>query len=152
MRLKPYPQIILLLCLGIILTVSGVAAQESGFTQADRERMVRMETTQQMFMEQTNQRFEQVDKRFEELREDFNRRFEQLMTFLWMLVGIFTTLVIAVIGFAWWYLSKTIRKARDEIVTLIENEGIAARLAEVLRRYAAEDERMARALRTSGML
>ena len=42
-----------------------------GFTQADRERMdqrfdqvekqmVRMETTQQMFMESTNQRFEQM--------------------------------------------------------------------------------------------
>lgn len=152
MRLHSYLKIMLLLCLGLILTVPSVAAQESGYTQADREHMVRMETTQQMFMEQTNQRFEQVDKRFEELREDFNQRFEQLMTFLWTLAGIFTTLVIAVMGFTCWYLSKTIRKARDEIVALIENEGIAMRLAEVLRRYAAEDERMARALRACGML
>ena len=140
MRLNSYLKIMLLLCLGLILTVSGVAAQESGFTQSDRERMVRMETTLQMFMEQTNQRFEQVDKRFEqadkrfdqvdkrfeELREDFNKRLEQLMTFLWMLVGIFTTLVIAVIGFAWWDRSTTIRKARDETMALIEKEGIPA--------------------------
>ena len=60
-----------------------------GFTQADRERidqrfdqlekqMVRMETTLQMFMESTNQRFEQVDQRFAEQREDINQRFEQV--------------------------------------------------------------------------
>ena len=40
-----------------------------------------METTQQMFMESTNQRFEQMlnmmDQRFAEQREDINQRFEQ---------------------------------------------------------------------------
>ncbi len=49
-------------------------------------------------MVHANQRFEQVDKRFGELRADFNQRSEQLMTFLWNLVGIFTTLVVAIIG------------------------------------------------------
>ena len=41
-----------------------------------------METTQQMFMESTNQRFEQMlnmmDQRFAEQREDINQRFEQV--------------------------------------------------------------------------
>ena len=77
-----------------------------GFTQEDRERIIRLETTLTLFMEATdqrfielrediNKRFEQVDKRFEqvdqrfielredmnirfiELREDMNKRFEQ---------------------------------------------------------------------------
>ena len=50
------------------------------FDQVEKQ-MVRMETTQQMFMESTNQRFEQMlnmmDQRFAEQREDINQRFEQ---------------------------------------------------------------------------
>ena len=63
-----------------------------GFTQEDRERIIRLETTLTLFMEATDQRFEQVDKRFEqvdkrfeqvdkrfvELREDINIRFVEL--------------------------------------------------------------------------
>ena len=71
-------------------------AQKTGFTQEDRERLVRLETTLKVFMEQVDKRFaelredmnkrseqvdkrfEQVDKRFAELREDMNKRFEQI--------------------------------------------------------------------------
>ncbi len=38
-----------------------------------------------------NKRFEQVDKRF-----------DQLYTLLWIVAGIFTTLTSVVIGFAYW--------------------------------------------------
>jgi chaperonin cofactor prefoldin len=59
----------------------------TGFTQADRERLIRLEATLETFMKATNirfqelradmnRRFEAVDKRFEELRADMNRRFE----------------------------------------------------------------------------
>ena len=49
-----------------------------GFTQEDRERIIRLETTLTLFMEATDQRFEQVDQRFIELREDMNIRFIEL--------------------------------------------------------------------------
>ena len=60
-----------------------------GFTQEDRERIIRLETTLTLFMEATdqrfielredmNKRFEQVDQRFIELREDMNIRFIEL--------------------------------------------------------------------------
>jgi chaperonin cofactor prefoldin len=72
----------------IYLLVSGCvlpALALDSFTQADRERLVRMETTQTVFMqqmdkrlEQVDKRIEQVDKRFEELRTDINARFEQV--------------------------------------------------------------------------
>ena len=48
------------------------------FTQADRERLVRMEATQTVFMQQVDKRLEQVDKRIDELRTDTNKRFEEL--------------------------------------------------------------------------
>ncbi len=60
-----------------------------------------------------------MDKRFEQV----DKRFEQMMTFLWILVGIFTTLTAAVIGFAYWDRRTIIRKARDEALEQIEKEG-----------------------------
>ena len=52
--------------------------QMLGFTQEDRERIIRLETTLNLFMEATDQRFEQVDQRLLELREDMNNRSEQV--------------------------------------------------------------------------
>ncbi len=161
----------------VLLIVSFVNAQESGFTNEDRERLIRLETTLQMFMEQTGQRFEQQrqdnNKRFEELRQDsiqsfaqmdkrfeqvdkrfeqVDKRFEQFMSFLWMLVGIFTTLTIATIGFAWWDRRTTIRRAQEETIQVIEKDGSLVRLIQALREVAVDDARVAKALRTCGFL
>ena len=65
----------------ICLLISGFvlpALALDSFTQADRERLVRMEATQTVFMQQVDKRLEQVDKRIEELRIDMNARFEQV--------------------------------------------------------------------------
>ncbi|SFM92561.1 hypothetical protein SAMN05660836_01965, partial [Thermodesulforhabdus norvegica] len=66
--------------IGIFLTFlfSTAFAGNEGFTQEDRERLIRLETTLQVFMEQVDKRFQQVDARFAELREDVNKRFEQV--------------------------------------------------------------------------
>ena len=47
---------------------------DGGFTQVDRERMIRLEVK----FEEIDKRFEQVDKRLLELREDMNKRFVEL--------------------------------------------------------------------------
>ena len=90
----------IVICLLISGFVSPALALD-GFTQSDRERLVRVEAIQTTFMqqvdkrleqvdkrieqvdkrfEQVDKRFEQVDKRFEELRSDMNARFEQQRT------------------------------------------------------------------------
>ncbi len=119
-----------------LLTGTAAQAQPSSFTQEDRARLIRLETTVQLFMENTdkrfvemreatdkrfeelredmNKRFEQVDKRLEELREDMNKRFEQMMAVLQMIAAIFTALTIAVIGFAYWDRRSVISKAREK--------------------------------------
>ncbi len=66
---------------GVSLLLSQVVVfgqQTIGFTQEDRERIIRLETTLTLFMEATDQRFEQVDKRIVELREDMNERIVEL--------------------------------------------------------------------------
>jgi len=120
-----------------------------------------IKATLRVFMEQTNQRFEEmytymnkrfedINKRFEEMYtymnkrfEDINKRFEQLYTFLWIVTGIFTSFTLGVIGFALWDRRTIIRKAREEALDQI----IA-----VLRDLAREDERVANILRKHGLV
>ncbi|RUM28698.1 MAG: hypothetical protein DSY32_04065, partial [Aquifex sp.] len=140
--------------------------KETGFTQEDRERLIRLETTLKVFMEQVDKRFEQidkrfeqVDKRFEELRQDMNarfelmnKRFEQLYTFLWIITGIFTTLTATVIAFAYWDRRTIIRKAKEETLEHLEREGKLKKLIEVLREKAKNDKELETILRKYGLL
>ncbi len=170
--------IVLLGILGALLLIApALWAQELGFTQGDRERLVRLEAILETFMhqvdkrlEQVDKRMEQVDKRIDELREDTNkrfqelredtsnrfeqvdRRFEQLMTFLWMIVGIFTAMTVAVIGFGYWDRRTHIRKARDEAMTAIEKEGRLKDLIMALREAASNHPDLASSLRKYGLL
>ena len=121
------------------------ARASQGFTQEDRERLIRLETTLKVFMEQTN-------KRFEELREDMNKRFEQMMNFLWMLTGIFTSLTVGVIGFAYWDRRTILRKARDEALEGVEREWRLTKLLEALKELAKNDVRLLHALKKYGFL
>ena len=116
----------------IYLLISGCvlpALALDSFTQADRERLVRMETTQTVFMqqmdkrlEQVDKRFEQVDKRFEELRTDMNARFEQTTNMFYVLSVIFTTLFAAVFSFAWWDRRSVLITARKTAEAVVEEK------------------------------
>ncbi len=149
-----------------LLAGRGVSAQGLGFTQDDRDRLIRLEATLQVFMQQVdrrfeelredmNKRFEQVDKRFERVDKRFEEvrsRFEQLTAFLWMLVAIFTSLTAVVIGFAYWDRRAIVRKARDEAVEAIEKEGRLQDLVHALRRLSLDDPKLAEVLRTFRLL
>jgi nitrate reductase NapE component len=145
-------------------------AQGPGFAQEDRDRLIRLEASLQVFMEQVdkrfeqvdkritelrediNKRFEQVDKRITELREDMNKRFEELITFMWILAGVFTALTVAVIGFAYWDRRTIIRRAKLETIEELEERGKLRALLEAMRAVAAKDSTMADALRRFNLL
>lgn len=121
--------------------------------------IVEIKATLKAFMRETDKRFDQVDKRFSELREDMNKRFElinkrfdQLYTFLWIITGVFTTLTASVIAFAWWDRKTIIRKAREETVDYLEREGKLRKLIEVLREKAKTDKELEDILRKYGLL
>ena len=64
---------------GFIVAVLSVACPgmaQDGFTQKDRELLIRLTVK----MEEMDKRFEQVDKRFDEMRTDTNKRFDELRT------------------------------------------------------------------------
>ncbi|MBX6423214.1 hypothetical protein [Thermosulfurimonas sp. F29] len=131
---------------------------EKRLVQLERRQAV-LEAQFREFRESVDKRFEQVDKRFEEMRADMNarfeqvdRRFEQLYTFLWIITGIFTALVVAVIGFALWDRRTTIRRAREEAFEKVEAEGRWRVILEALRELAREDRRLAEVLRSFGLL
>ena len=139
--------------------------QMLGFTQDDRERIIRLETTLTLFMEATDKRFielredmnkrfeqvdqrfielredmnnrsKQVDKRFVELREDMNNRFEQMMNTLQLIAGIFTVLTLGVIGFAYWDRRTIIRKAKEETLETLAREAAPKEQATIDRAVA----------------
>ena len=154
-----YKKMLLMLCVLFWLLASALGgswALASGFTQEDRERLVRLETTLQVFMEQTDKRFEEIrsdmNSRFEDLRSDMNNRFEQLTSFLWMLVGLFSAMTVGTIGFAFWDRRTMVKKAREEAIQAIEKDGSLSHLIQALRQLAPDDPKLANVLRKYNLL
>jgi hypothetical protein len=152
----------------VLLSIMGLSdlawsAEPSGFTQADRERLVRLEATLETFMKATDKRFEDLrqdlNKRFEDLRQDMNKRFEQvdkrfeqMMNFMWILASIFAAMTVANIGFAYWDRRTIIRKAVVESVARIESKGSLAQLINALQDHAKDDPKLTSILKNYGFL
>lgn len=127
--------VIATLFLSLLVTIPAIA--ENGFTQKDRELLIELKVK----VGEIDKRFEQVDKRF-----------DQLTQFLYILAGIFTSLVVAVIGFAYWDRRTIIREARREAIEFIEKEGMLRRVLDALKEFSREDKRLAEALRRFNLL
>ena len=148
-------QLVKVLVISLSLFAGLSLSKEVGFTQEDRERLIRLEATLKVFMEQT-------DKRFKELREDMNKRFEQvnreLDRLVNIMVGVFAgqiALVGTVIGFAWWDRKTVIRKAKEETLEEMEKElrpEKFKKLLNALREKAQNDKELADILKRYGLL
>jgi len=125
------------------LSASALLAQD-GFTQKDRELLIELKVK----MGEIDKRFEQIDKRFEQI----DKRFEQMMDFLKILSAIFTSLVIAVIGFAYWDRRTIIKKAKEETIAEIEKEGRLRDLIMALRELAKRHPELAELLKQFRLL
>ncbi len=124
------------------------------FSEIQREMDKRFEQVDKRF-EQVDKRFEQVDKRFEQVDrrfEDINERFREMLNFMWILAGIFTTLTAVVIGFAYWDRRTIIRKARDEAIERIEREGRLQDFIRALRAFAEKNGEFAKILKSFNLL
>src|ERR1035437_5981033 len=95
------------------------AQQENiGFTKSDRDRLIRMEATLEQhgkelaridaILEQHEKNFDRIDKRIDELRSDMNIRFGWL-------IGLFTAMTVATIGFALWDRRTMIRPFETKV-------------------------------------
>ena len=138
-------QKITLLILLLLPIIVRAEVKEVPFTLDDRDRIIRTEQKIEAVKTEMNARFEGVDKRFESVDKRFDnvdKRFDQLFNFLWAIIGIFTTTIISVFGFAFWdrKLSLAPLKREDE------------KLKSVLLEYSRFQPKLAEILRNAGML
>ena len=123
------------------------------------KRLTVLETQFRDFKEETNKRFKYMqnymDKRFDAVDkrfDDINKRFEQLYTFLWIITGIFITLTLGVIGFAFWDRRTIIRKAKDETLEELQKEEKLKELYNALKQLAKKDPELAKILKQFNIL
>jgi len=99
-------------------------AQQAGFTQEDRERMVRMEERSLQMEKRLGELHADMNQRFEQMQVATDQRFEQMMLTLQIIAAVFTAFFLAMLGYAWWDRRTIIRKAReDTLETLERNAG-----------------------------
>ena len=110
------------LMIAVFIVCSPFVKGQSSFTQKDRELLIelRVELRTRMMeidkrFEQIDKRFEQFDKRIEELRSDNNNRFDQMMSFIYILAGIFAGMTAATISFALWDRKTMIRPFETKV-------------------------------------
>ena len=80
------------------------------FTLDDRDRIIRTEQKLEALDEKLDVKMDairnefnaKIDGKVDGLRSEMNARFEQLFNFLWAMIGIFTTMMVSVFGFAFW--------------------------------------------------
>jgi predicted nucleic acid-binding Zn-ribbon protein len=144
------------LLLSLFIFTPGLYGQ-TGFTQQDRETLIELKVTLREMdkrfeqidkrFEQVDKRFEQVDKRISELREDMNKRFEQMMSFVWIVATIFGGMVAVTIGFALWDRRTMIRPFETKVAEIegriTKNENKMGNFLAAIREYAASDKKFA---------
>lgn len=128
----------------LIVLLFGIAfPKEVPFTLEDRDRMIRLEEGQKAIM----QRFEQIDKRFEQVERQIDRLID-------IMLAIFAgqiALVATVIGVLIWDRRTVVKKATDDALEKFES-GKFKNLLEAMKDLAKEDEKIARALKKYNLL
>ena len=108
----------------LIPMLAQAAGKEIPFTLDDRDRIIRTE------------------QKVESLNAEMNARFDQLFNFLWAIIGIFTTMMVSVFGFAFWDRKLSMRPMKDE----------QRKIMLVLREYADHQPRLREILKNAGLL
>jgi len=119
--------------------------KEIPFTLDDRDRLIRTEKEVTSLRSEMNARFESVDKRFVSVDKRFeaiDKRFDQLFNFLWAIIGIFTTMMVSVLGFAFW----------DRKLSLAPLKKDNMKLLEVLRDYSDYQPKLREILKNAGLM
>jgi hypothetical protein len=127
----------------LIMPVIGMAeTKEIPFTLDDRDRIIRTEQKVESVKTEMNARFEAVDKQFTGFRSEINARFDQLFNFLWAFIGIFTTMMVSVFGFAFW----------DRKLSLAPMKRENLKTLNALRDFAEHQPKLREILKNAGLM
>jgi hypothetical protein len=142
---------------GLLISFVSSAQEDKAvsFTQADRDRITRMEVK----IDDMNKRFEDIDKRFGDMNKRFgdtNTQITELRQDMRNMMLLFGGLVAAIIGFAIWDRRTMIRPFETkvkEIETNIELKGLRVeKILSSLREIAKTDNKLAEVLRNNNLL
>ena len=142
--MKKLRQIVTILLFSLPVFVKA-EVKEIPFTLDDRDRLIRTEKEVTSLRSEMNARFESVDKRFVAVDKRFeaiDKRFDQLFNFLWAIIGIFTTMMVSVLGFAFW----------DRKLSLAPLKKDNMKLLEVLRDYSDHQPKLREILKNAGLM
>jgi hypothetical protein len=116
----------------LAMPLAGMAEiKEIPFTLDDRDRIIRTEQKVEAVKTEMNARFESIDKRF-----------DQLFNFLWAMIGIFTTMMVSIFGFAFWDRKLSLAPVKkDNLKTL-----------NALREFAEHQPKLREILKNAGLL
>jgi hypothetical protein len=160
----------LMLLLVIVWSLPCVVRAGDGFTQQDREMLIQLNIKVHELEKRVDQRLDQVDKRFLELRADMDKRFEQvdkrfeqvdnrLGDMFQLIVGILATfggIVAVAISFALWDRRTMIRPFEDKVKKVEEkiagNKKQIKSLIEAMRELASSNPKVAEVLRSFSLL
>jgi hypothetical protein len=128
--MKTIQKIILLFLL--MLPFAGTSeTKEIPFTLDDRDRIIRTEQKVEFVKAEMNSRFEAMDKRF-----------DQLFSFLWAIIGIFTAMMVSIFGFAFWDRKLSLAPVKKDNLTVLN----------ALRDYAEHQPKLREILKNAGLL
>jgi len=113
----------ILLLLFALPAFSMAVTKDVPFTLDDRDRITRTE------------------QKIDDLRSEMDARFDQLSNFLWAIIGIFTTMMVSIFGFAFW----------DRKLSLAPMKRDEEKIKEVLREYSKTQPKLAEILRNLGL-
>lgn len=141
-------QALLILPLMLLPWLASATEQPVGFTQADRDRLVRMEA----ILEQHEKRFEAIESRLDRIDARMDRSDSRMD---WQF-GTLVSAMFILIGFILWdrrtFLKPFQQRVDDLDMALSAEKGRSQNLLAALRELSKTDARVAEVLRTHNLL
>jgi hypothetical protein len=132
--MKTIQHIIMYLLL-LVSLIGKAETKEIPFTLDDRDRIIR-----------TEQKVEaldaKIDMKVDGLRSEINARFDQLFNFLYAIIGIFTTMMVSIFGFAFWYRKLSLSPMKADNMKMLN----------ALRDFAEHQPKLREILKNAGLL
>lgn len=136
-------------------TVNVSFSKEVSFTQEDRDKLIRLETTMKEFKDSINMRFEQLDKRFEQLDKRFeqvDKRLEFMQNLMIGMLAVFGSLCGVFVGLLLWDRKTFKEKAKEEAMREIEQKWRIGDWIGALKEYGTSNKELAEILKKCHLL
>jgi hypothetical protein len=117
-------------------------AKDIPFALDDRDRIIRTEQKVAALDVKIDSKVDGLRSEMNARFESINKRFDQLFNFLWAFIGIFTTMMISVFGFAFW----------DRKLSLAPMKRENLKTLNALRDYAEHQPKLREILKNAGLM